>query len=73
MLLQGTFVGGLVVGFYFNWKLTLVILAFMPLMGISGAMMKVRPCLASTIQCSSPLSCVCVCPLLEAIAVTLSP
>jgi ABC-type multidrug transport system fused ATPase/permease subunit len=38
---QGTFVFGLLVGLYFNWKLTLVILAFMPLMGISGVMMKV--------------------------------
>jgi ATP-binding cassette subfamily B (MDR/TAP) protein 1 len=50
---QSTFVGGLVVGFYFNWKLTLVILAFTPLLALTGAMMKVRP---STIQRSSPLT-----------------
>ena len=38
----GTFVGGVIVGFYYNWKLTLVIFAFMPILVVAGGLMKVR-------------------------------
>ncbi len=38
---QGTFFGGLFVGFYFNWKLTLVILSFLPLMMFAGSLVQV--------------------------------
>ena len=37
----GTFIGGMVVGFFYNWKLTLVIFSFIPVMAIAGSMMKV--------------------------------
>ena len=38
-----TAVGGFVLGFIYSWKLTLVILATSPLMGLTGALMaKVR-------------------------------
>ena len=40
---QGTFFGGLFVGFYYNWKLTLVILSFLPLMMYSAGMVQVSP------------------------------
>lgn len=38
---QSTLVFGFGVGFYYNWKLTLVILGFTPIMAICGAAMKV--------------------------------
>ncbi len=37
----GTFVGGMVVGFYYNWRLTLVIFSFIPVLATAGGMMKV--------------------------------
>jgi ABC-type multidrug transport system fused ATPase/permease subunit len=43
---QGTFVGGIVIGFLYNWRLTLVIFSFMPVLAISGALLKVRVCYA---------------------------
>jgi hypothetical protein len=39
---QGTFVGGIVIGFMYNWRLALVIFSFMPVLAICGALMKVR-------------------------------
>lgn len=42
LILQSTLIIGLGIGFYFNWKLSLVILSFAPIMVIAGKVMKVR-------------------------------
>ncbi len=70
---QGTFIGGLCVGFYYSWKLTLVIMSFLPLMMIGGGFMQVCVCLCSVAVltacclewhylwvCVSVCLCVCV-------------
>ena len=38
----GTLAGGLAIGFIHSWKLSLVIISFMPLFALFGGMIKVR-------------------------------